>query len=53
MEDGISQQQARVIAVCIAHDIRTYIDDHQEEYQRFLIEYGYGPANADEALRAC
>ena len=53
LEGDISQQQARLIAVYIAHDIRAYIDDHQEEYRAFLAEYGYEPDNDGEAPRAC
>ena len=52
LEDGISRQQAKVIAVCIAHDIHAYINDHREEYFRFLAEYGYEP-DGEQAPRAC
>lgn len=53
MEGDISLQQARLMAVCIAHDIRAYIDDHQEEYRNFLVEYGYELYNDGQAPRAC
>lgn len=53
MEGDISHEQARVIAACIAHDIRAYIDDHQEEYRAFLVEYGYEPDTDGQAPRAC
>lgn len=38
MKPMISKQQARLVALSIAKDIRAYVDDHPAEYSKFLEE---------------
>lgn len=51
MEPEISKQQARLVALGIAKDIRAYVDDHLAEYTEFLKEYGEQPAPLRERGR--